>query len=258
MLAIPTASLAESVSPASATESAAPEPTATAPTPTPAPSQTTVPHTYVRFAEADLLLGERTANAADPHLTGPTTNRLRATAEFKSFAHNDNFLELEYRRFDANHPAGLVTQPLTQTPKFVPAARYSEQDILINNGIIGVGHTYLATSTFLHTSNDGNPNLHATFGLGVERLPDPSKNASLYFSYYYYPELTGKLTVPPGVAGAHLRYKLENYTFGGALTVPNTRVLLTAGFIADHYLRKENAPSDATDFSPQLGIGYHF
>jgi hypothetical protein len=52
----------------------------------------------VRFVEADVLPGERVANAGDPHLTGPVTNRLRAAAEFKFFG--SNFFELEYRRWD--------------------------------------------------------------------------------------------------------------------------------------------------------------
>ncbi len=246
MFAVPTAAVARSLPAASVTASPAP---ASSASPAPAAS-------YARFVEADLLLGERVANAADPHLTGPVTNRLRAVGEYKFFG--PNFLEFEYHRFDAVHPAGFVTQPLTGISIFVPSARLREQDLSFNNSLVGIAHTYLATSTFLHTSNDGNPNVHADFGVGVERLPDPSKSASLYGSYYYYPEVTGKISVPPGVPGAHLRYKLENYTFGGALAVPQTRVLLTAGFIADHYLRKENAPSNVTDFSPQLGIGYHF
>jgi hypothetical protein len=69
--------------------------------------------------------------------------------------------------------------------------------------------------------------------------------------------VTGKLSVPAGVPAANLRYKVENYNVGGALAVPNTPVFLTAGIVGDHYLRKQNAASDATHFSPQLGIGAH-
>ncbi len=93
--------------------------------------------------------------------------------------------------------------------------------------------------------------------MGVERLPDPTKNASLFFSYDYYPEVTGKLGVPAGIPAANLRYKAENYNVGGALAVPSTPVFLTAGIAADHYLRKQNAASDATHFSTQVGIGAH-
>jgi hypothetical protein len=227
----------------------------TTPSPDPSPRPTHVPQTYLRFVEADVLPGERVANAYVPHLTGRITNRLRATLEFKFFG--PNVLEFEYRRWDAVHPTGFVTQPLTLTPAFVPAARYTEQDVLINNSIVGRGHTYLATSTLIHSSNDGGPNLHAGLGFGIERLPDPTKTASLFFSYFYYPEVTGKISVPPGVPAANLRYKIENYTFGGTLRVPNTPAFLTAGVVADHYLRKQNAASDATHFSTQLGIGVH-
>jgi hypothetical protein len=229
--------------------------TTPSPAPSPSVSPTPVARTYVRFVEADVLPGERVANAYVPHRTGRITNRLRAAFEFKFFG--PNFLEFEYRRWDALHPGGFVTEPLTLTPIFVPAARYTEQDVLINNSIVGRGHTYLATSTLIHSSTDGDPNLHADLGLGVERLPDPTKTASLFFSYFYYPEVTGKISLPPGAPAANLRYKFESYNVGGALVVPNTPVFLTAGVVADHYLRKQNAASDATHFSTQLGIGAH-
>jgi hypothetical protein len=224
--------------------------------PSPAPSASPMRASYVRFVEADVLPGERVANAGDPHLTGPVTNRLRAAVEFRFFG--SNFFELEYRRWVAVHPAGFITQPFTLTPAFVPAARYHDQDVAINNSIAGRQHTYLATSTFLHSSNDGTPNVHADLGFGLERLPDPAKPASLFFSYFYYPEVTGKIAVPAGTPAANLRYKLENYNLDGALAVPKTPVFVTAGLVADHYLRKQNAPSDATHFSAQLGIGAHF
>jgi hypothetical protein len=229
----------------------APQPAAAAPA-----SPSPVPATYLRFIEADALPGERVADAYAPHLTGRITNRLRAAVEYKFLGRN--FVEFDYRRWDEVHPAGFVTQPLTLTPAFVPAARYTQHDTLINSSIVGRGHTYLATSTMIHSSSDGDPNLHADLGVGVERLPDPTKTASLYFSYFYYPEVTGKIGVPVGVPAANLRYKVEHYTVGGALAAPRVPVFLTAGIVADHYLRKQNAASDATHFSPQLGIGANF
>jgi hypothetical protein len=229
-------------------------PPAAAPTTSASPSP--VRDTYLRFVEADVLPGERVADAYAPHLTGRITNGLRATAEYRFLGRN--FVEFAYRRYDAVHPAGFVTQPLTLTPTFVPAARFAEQDVLINSSIVGRGHTYLATSTLIHSSNDGDPNLHADLGFGVERLPDPTKTVSLFFSYFYYPEVTGKISVPAGAPAANLRYKVENYNVGGALTVPNTPLFLTAGIVGDHDLRKQNAASDATHFAPQLGIGTHF
>jgi hypothetical protein len=222
------------------------------PTPSPAPTPTPSPTSYVRFIEADLLAGERVANAYVPNLTGRITNRLRAAAEFKFFG--TNFFEFEYRRWDAVHPAGFVTEPLTLRPAFVSAARYREQDVLVNTSIIGAQHTYLTTSMFAHANDDGDPNLHADFGFGLERLPDPSKPASLFFSYLYYPEVTGRLSVPTGSPPANLRYELESYTLGGALAAHKAPVFLTAGIVADHYLRKQNAAADATHFALQLGV----
>jgi hypothetical protein len=82
--------------------------------------------------------------------------------------------------------------------------------------------------------------------------PVPSPSAS------YYPQVTGKISVPAGVPSANLRYKLEDYNLGGVLAVPKTRIFLSAGIVADHYLRKQNAVSDATHFSTHLGIGTRF
>jgi hypothetical protein len=130
--------------------------------------------------------------------------------------------------------------------------------VFFNNSIVGRQHTYLATSTFVHSSSDGQPNVHADIGFGLERLPDPSKAASLFGSYYFYPEVTGKIGGAVGMPDANLRYKLESYTLGGALAVPKTPAFVSAGLVAEHYLRKQNAPSDATYFSTALGIGVHF
>jgi hypothetical protein len=97
--------------------------------------------------------------------------------------------------------------------------------------------------------------LHADLGIGFERLPDPTKRVSLFGSYYYYPEVTGKLAEIDG-SRPNLRYKLQTFRLGGSLALPPERVFLTANLIADHYLRKENAPGDATHTSASLGIGY--
>jgi hypothetical protein len=226
------------------------------PSPAPVPAPSPTPTAYVRFVEADLLPGERVANAYVPKLTGPITNRLRVTVEYQFFG--SNFLEFEYRRWDDVHPTGFVLEPLTLAPTFIPAARYRDQDVIFNNSLVGRQHTYLATSTFVHSGNDGDPNLHADLGFGLERLPDPSKVASLFGSYFYYPEVTGKISVPAGVPRANLRYKLQSFNLGGALAVGKTPSFLTAGIIADHYLRKQNAAADATHFSTQLGVGAHF
>jgi hypothetical protein len=232
---------------------AAPGRAATSPTPAPSPSAPPVPPTYVRFVEADVLPGERVANGSTPNLVGRITNSLRAAAEYRFLG--SNYIAFEYRRWSPYHPAGNVTQPVTATPAFVPAQRFTEQDVFINSSVWGRAHTYLATSSFIHSSNDGLPTLHADLGFGLERLPDPTRPASLFFSYFYYPEVHGRIA-QPGVPAAFLRYKVQTYRVGGSLAVPSTPVFLTAGIIGDHYLAKQNAPSNATHTSATLGIGF--
>jgi hypothetical protein len=224
----------------------------TAPAATAAPAVT--PPTYVRFVDAELLLGERVANSLSPNLTGPITNSLRAGAEYKFFGRN--FAELEYRRWNVDHSSGLVTQPATGAQTFVPARRFSEEDVIFNSSLYGLGYTYLSTSTIIHSNNEGLPTVHSAFGFGLERLPDPTRAASLFGSYYYFPEVSGKLSLPDGTR-PNLRYKLQTFRFGGSLAIPQTNAFLTANLVADHYLRKENAPGNATHTSASLGIGYH-
>jgi hypothetical protein len=224
------------------------------PAPEPSPSATPVPATYVRFVEADVLPGERVANPSTPNLVGRITNSLRAAVEYRFLG--SNFIELDYRRWSPYHPAGNVTQPVTNTPAFVPAQRFTEQDVFVNSSLWGRNHTYLATSTFIHSSNDGLPTLRADLGFGLERLPDPSRPASLFFSYFYFPEVHGRIA-QPGIPAAYLRYKVQAYRFGGALSVPQTPLFLTAGITGDGYIAKQNAASNATHTSATLGIGVH-
>jgi hypothetical protein len=214
-----------------------------------------VPATYVRLIEVDLLPGERVANAAVPHLTGSVTNRLRATVEYRFLGRN--FIEFAYRRWDDRHPDGFITEPLGLGRPLVPSARFSDQDVLINSSIVGREHTYLATSTFIHSGTGADPNVHGEFGAGIERLPDPTKNASLFGSYFYYPEVTGTIGVPAGVPGGRLRYKVENYDLGGTLAIPHEPLFLAAGFAGNHYLRKQNAVLGETHATAVLGLGVH-
>jgi hypothetical protein len=230
---------------------ASPEPSAE---PTAAPTAAPTKPTYIRFVEAELLLGDRVANSYAPNVTGRITNSIRAESEFKFLARS--FAEFDYRRWSVDHPSGFVTQPLLNGSTFVPQQRFSEQDVTFNNGVVGVGHTYLATSTIIHSTSENLPTLHSSFGLGIEKLPDPTRPLSLFGSFYYYPEVSGKLAEDDG-SRPKLRYKLETFRFGGALAIPQTRLFLTASLLADHYLRKENAPGDATHTSASLGVGFH-
>lgn len=283
---LPPASSASIPAPAPVASPQAPSPTATA---TPAAAAKPVPP-YVRFVAVDLSLAPRTANEFTPHLTGRTTQSIRFALEYRPlvvkigkislFGRSRSFVEGEYRRFNYPHDGGPV--PYAQgTPCSAPgglgpmsgnsgcvtpiggsgsayanATNLTEEEFALHQSIIGVGHTYIASGLFARRNHYGYPTLRSNFGIGIEALPDLSKKAALYGSAFYYPEVTGFYT-PPAGAAYRLRYKLFTYRVGGTLALGKVP-FLDAGYIADHYIGKQNAPAAVTHGALQLGIGVHF
>lgn len=262
-----------------ARSSGAPSPTAPAASPSPSadPSPTAAPMSkpsvpYVRFVAADLLLGTRVANAFAPLSTGSVTQDVRAALEYRFLGRN--FIEVEYRRFRYAHPAndatrfdgaacparsndpGCVTQLGDTTSAYVRPARLSEQQFELHSSLIGRGHAYLATSAFARVASYGYPRLRSEFGFGAELLPALERPFSFSAAYYYYPEVRGTYALPSEVP-ARLRYKLETFDLRAHVSLSKTPLFLEIGFYGDRYMRKENAPSDATHRAFDLGFGVH-
>ena len=270
--------------PATSAPSATPQPS---PAPTAAPPRPSI--AYVRFVAADLSLAPRVANEFTPHLTGRTTQSIRVAFEYKitppkflgGFGRGRSFVEGEYQRYAYPHDGGPFPfpqgtpcsprgglEPSSGNPgcvtpiggigsAYANAAILTEEEFALHSSVYGIGHTYISTGLFARRNKYGYPTLRSNFGIGIERLPDPSRLASLYGSAYYYPEVTGNYS-PPGGTQQRLRYKLFTYRFGGTLSLPRTPIFLDAGYIASHYIGKQNAPSDSTYGAIQIGIGLHF
>ena len=273
---------------------AAPGPTTAAATPLPSASATPAPAPvlpYARFIAVDLSLAPRVANEFTPSRTGRTTQSIRVAFEYKltlpiisrigHVSARRSFVEGEYQRFNYPHDGGPLSfangtpcsgrggpgpssgNPGCVTPiggngsAYVNNAYLSEEEFALHQSLIGWGHYYVATGLYARRNKYGYPTLRSNFGIGLEALPDLAKRATLYGNAFYYPEVTGNYS-PPGGLQQRLRYKLFTYRIGGALTLPNTPFFLDAGFIADHYVGKQNAPASASHSATQLGLGVHF
>ncbi len=233
---------------------ASPEPVPGAPTPVPSPS----PNFYDRFAAVDLIPAGRTYNALDPGLTAPWTQSVRGALEFH-FIKGKSYAEIEYRRWIVKHPAGDVTPPGNQPTFYLPTSQFVEQDVIINQSVIGLGRSinYLATSALIHSNNYGYPTTSASFGIGLERLPDMRKKADIFGYWFYYPEVHGKYAETGGQI-IELSYKVTMYRVGADILLPKTPLFLEIGYIGDHYIAKVNAPTGATHSAGTFGIGAHF
>lgn len=244
-----------------------------APMPSPSPSpKARVP--YVRFASAALDLAPKIDNEFATKRTGSTTQTIRAAAEynFKLVGpRNRNFVALQYSRYAYQHPrsagrssgaacipnsAGCVTVIGRNGSAFVPETRLSEERLDLRTSLVGIGHTYLATSSLTRRNGYGYPTLNAGFGIGFERLPDLSRPFTAYANAYYYPELGGNY-VPAAGKPIRLRYKAFTYQAGLALTLARSPLFLEIGVVGDHYIGKQNAPSGVTHLGADLGFGAH-
>lgn len=250
---------------------AAPGPAAPA-TPQPSAAPSAAPALpYVRLLATDLIVASRTNDAFAPHASGSVTQDLRAAVEYRFLGRN--FGEFEYRRFRYGHPAndatipsgapcpaiandpGCVTQIGGTTSAYVPAARQTEQQFELHTSLVGIGHAYLATSTFGRVASYGYPRLRSDIGFGAELLPALERPFSLSAAFYYYPEVRG--TTTRSGSPVRLRYKLETFDLRAQASLPRSPFFLEIGVYGDRYLRKENAPSDASHRAFELGVGVH-
>jgi hypothetical protein len=244
-------------------DAAEPIPQATlAPAPTRRPATNAPPHRYVRFVSVGLNLAPKVYNEFDPGDTGKTTQTLRGAAEFGVTLfgkYTRRFIEIEYQRFQYPHPGSgsYVSVIGGNGSAYVNPSTLTESDIAIHSGIVGIGHTYLATSFLTHGNDYGYPNLESSFGIGLERLPDPSRPFTFYANGYYYPEVHGDYVTASG-EGLELRYKVLTYEAGLVLAVPRSPLFLEIGDIGNRYIDKQNDPVSATHNPLTLGIGSRF
>ena len=264
----------------------APTAAPTAP-PTPTPAKTAPPEFFV---VGDYVFNPKVYNEFSPGNRGGSSYAARAGAEFPLFgaafyAEGD---ARQYRyphrgapQFDNNGNVGVTQNGTTnfngfgvpvcsfpngaavgsqgcvttiggQGQSFVPSFDAKDTDI---DGRVGIGipfpRIFVAGSYIQRWQNYGYPRQQG-FGAGLEKLPDFDQVASIYGSFFYYPQVG---------AGTTLQYRMYKYQVGGTFQVPKglgIPVFLDFGYLGDRGFNKINAPGGFTHNGAYVGVGLQF
>ena len=96
------------------------------------------------------------------------------------------------------------------------------------------------------------------YGAGLEKLPDYGAPLGVYFSVYYYPNLTGQVTTG-GFSGTpiqSLKYRVLTYQLGFTVDPGKSPIFIDLGALGDRMTARGNAPSNETHLTPYAGIGF--
>ena len=96
-------------------------------------------------------------------------------------------------------------------------------------------------------------------GTGLELVPNLDRPFSVYGNWTYYGNVSG--TTSPSFTGGtatKFAYILTRYDIGATYSFSNVPLFVEAGFKGDAWHARFNAPGNATDGGPYVGIGLHF
>ncbi len=205
----------------------------------------------------DYLITPTVHNEFSPGATtGKSSYSLGGAVEF-NLANFPAMLGGEDRNYQYRHDASPVTVIGRTGQTFVPASILRDTDA---DGRFGVKllepRVYVAASYLSKTREAGYP-MVSGYGLGLQKLSDYESPLSVYFSLFYYPNLTGGYT-PLGTTGSlGLTYRMLRYRVGAALAPPGSPVFIDLGVLGDRQTARNSAPSNETHIAPYLGIGFY-
>jgi Copper amine oxidase N-terminal domain len=263
--------------PPTPTPTAPPTPTPTAP-PTPTPKPAPKP-AEVHFAVLDYVIAPTVYNEFSP---GNNRIGASATARVGTEFHLGGIpfmLEADGRQYQYSHYGtldNLVRRNTTCGPSladnqscvttiggkssvYVPSSLLLDRDI---DGRFGYrlfpGRFYIAGSYLWRNTNYGYPQQHG-IGFGLEKLPDLDRGVSVYFNWYYYPNVKASYIDPTSRISYDLTYAVQK--IGGGLTLrlvrlgPTSSIFFDAGFTADIGKNKAFAPDDFRHYGAYGGLG---
>ncbi len=255
-----------------------PEPTA-APTaaPTPAASPTPAPgkaaSKFERFVVGDYLYHPKVYNELSPGNTTSSSFTARGAVEFPIFnipwMLEGDFRSYRYQHYGDFGATGCPTYDETcvngigqQGEVLVPQFQARDDDFDGRFGLkIADPRIYIGVGYIFRNSNyEGGAfaGQEHGFGGGIEKLPDLDQRASVYFSVFYYPNVTtnGNQDLGFGNTGA-VAVRILKYAAGLTFNLANSPVFLDLGIVGDKVYNKQNA-YDETHLGPQAGLGIHF
>ncbi len=254
--------------PTEAPPSASPSPTAS---PTPVPMKAA--SKFERFIVGDYLYHPKVYNELSPGNTTSSSFTVRGAVEFKLF-NLPWMLEGDFRSYRYEHYAdsGSHTCPTydescvngigQQGQVFVPQFEARDDDFDGRFGLkIADPRIYIGVGYIFRNSNyEGGafPTQEHGVGGGIEKLPDLDQRFSVYFSTYYFPNVTtgDNNNLGNGYFG-NVAVRILKYAVGGVFNLANSPIFIDVGYVGDKVYNKQNA-YDETHSGPQAGIGIHF
>jgi hypothetical protein len=247
-----------------------PPPPATAP-PTPTPTPVATPYKDL-FIAGDYLASQRVYDEFSPGNIASGTQDgfsygIHGAGEFQLFGLpwmlEGNYQQLNYQH---NCDVDAIGTPLANCyvttigglgSTAVPQMTVRNYDFEGKLGLrVFEPRIYIGIGYLWRSNNVGYPKL-SNIGFGIEKLPDLNKPFSVYGSVWYYGNVKGNFTDPSGNA-YQLAYNILNYQVGVTYAFGNSPLFIEGGVVGQTLKNKINAPSDASNFGPFIGLGLKF
>ncbi len=250
-------------------ETPTPVPATAPPTPTPAPAAT--PY-HDLFVAGDYLLSPKVYDEFSPGNTSSANQgngfpfAIRGAAEFNVF-NLPWMIEGDYRQINYPHNCtGGTAAPTAdcyvttiggQGSTAVPAFEVRSYDLDARLALkVANPRIYIGVGYMWRGNNAGYPKM-SNVGFGLEKLPDLNHPFSIYGSVWYYGNVKGTFTDPVG-NNYQLAYNVLKAELGLAYSFQNSPLFIEGGVLGESAKNKTNAPSDASNFGPYVGIGLKF
>jgi hypothetical protein len=246
-----------------------PPPPATAPpTPTPAPVATPYKDIYVA---GDYLLSQKVydefspGNIASSNTANGFSYRIHGAGEFDAFG-VPWMVEGNYTTLNYPHNCDFTSQGVPGPDCYVttigglgstavPSMSVSNYEAEVHLGLrVLEPRVYIGVGYLWRSYNQGYPHL-SNVGFGIEKLPDLDRPFGVYASVWYYGNVKGNFTDPSGNA-YQLAYNIIKGDLGVTYTLgAHSPLFFEGGVLGEELHNKTNAPTNANNFGPYIGIG---
>jgi len=245
-------------------------PPATAP-PTPTPSPAATPYHDI-YVAGDYIIDPKVYDEFSPGNTGGGNSgngfpfQIHGAAEFDLFnlpwMLEGDYIQLNYPH---NCPGGVaaptpecyVTTIGDLGSTVVPAFTVRSYDFDARLGLrIANPRIYIGVGYIWRANNAGYPHI-SNVGFGLEKLPDLDHPFSVYGSVWYYGNVKGTFTDPTGTQYV-LAYNILKSQFGIAYAFQGSPLFIEGGVLGESLRNKTNAPGNASNFGPYVGLGLKF
>jgi uncharacterized protein YjbI with pentapeptide repeats len=161
--------------------------------------------------------------------------------------------------------SNLIGQQTGRAQEYVTAFNGIDTDVDLRAALKVLRNTYVGTGVyFKHYSYLGYPTIRGV-GFGITKLPDLTKQLSLFASAWYYPAVTGKYTYPVSpylgpFSGETVPfgYSVLKYRAGATFWLNQTSLFLEAGWAGEVFNATINTPGNAWTEGSFFGIGTRF